>query len=464
MHLNVSSSQRVRSASARGHAPAPAAARAIFATVATAVLLLVALPVPAASAESVASTISQLENSGAISAEKAAAARGAYLDARTIRRHASGASLGAIRFQIRIAESLARSNRLTADRVTPVFVTLQHNADWFATNGPRPPGTDDRFGDSRIIFQYFAGQGWQFHPLSNFAKLNAVWTVKSKPARRALGKFAHELIEWGVNRGGALTWEYYFPFSGSKAPFISSISQGTAIQALARAGNALNDAEITRAASQAMLAFDTPAPVGLKIARDVGNHYIGYSGNQRLLILNMFLQSLDGLHDFAIITNDEKGWALYREGLKGARRDTADSDTGAWSLYSVGGHESDLHYHQVLTGFLAKICGETNEEIFCNTRANFDTYTRQAPAITAVKAKLRRGRLVVTFRLSKVSTVAVSAAKGGRAAASIKATVGYGSRRFSFKKPRNKGRYKIMVSAVDLAGNRGSATVGVRVR
>lgn len=464
MHLVVSSSQSA--CSARGNTPATAAAvaRALIAGAAVTVLLLLALPASAASGASVAATITQLENSGAISAEKAAAARKAYLDARTVRRRATGASLSAIRYQIRIAESLARSDRLTADRVTPVFVTLQRNADWFEKNGPRPPGTDDRFGDSRIIYQYFAGQGWQFHPLSNFAKLNAVWTVKSKPARRALGKFANELIEWGVNRGGALTWEYYFPFSGSSAPFISSISQGTAIQALARAGNAVNDAAVTAAARQAMLAFDTPAPVGLKVARDVGNHYIGYSGNVRLQILNMFLQSLDGLHDFAIITNDEKGWDLYREGLKGARRDTPASDTGAWSLYSLGGAESSMHYHQLLTGFLAKICGETSEDVFCNTRANFSTYTRQAPVIAGIKAKLRRGRVIVTFRLSKISTVSLSAAKGGKAAASIKATVGYGKRRFSFKKPRRKGRYKIVVSAVDLAGNRGSASAGVRIR
>ncbi|MBK5231298.1 MAG: hypothetical protein JJE27_09025, partial [Thermoleophilia bacterium] len=358
--------------------------------------------------------IGQLQNSGAISAEQAADARGAYRDARVVRRHASGASRIAMSYQIRTVESLARVNRITGDRVRPLFETLQRNADWFRTNGPRPYGTDDRFGDSRIIYQYFPGEGWQFHPLSNFAKLNAIWTVKSKPARRALGEYAHELIGWAVNRGGALTWEYYFPFSGSRAPFISSISQGTAIQALARAGNALQDPTITDAARQAVLAFDTPAPVGLKVVRDVGNHYLGYSGNPRLMILNMFLQSLDGLHDYSLITDDAKAWDLYREGLKGARRDTADSDTGAWSLYSVGGSESDLHYHQLVTDFLLKLCGETSEDVFCSTRAHFDAYTHEPPRITDVAAKVRRKRVFVTFRLSKISTVTVSSTRRGR--------------------------------------------------
>lgn len=435
-----------------------------LAVLSIAIGIFLASPVAAASGATVGTTISRLQNDGAITAEQASAAREAYADARSVRRKAKGASRTAIRYQIGIAEKLARANRLTADRVRPVFETLGNNAAWFKDNGPRPAGTDRRFGKSRIIFQYFAGQGWQFHPLSNFAKLNAVWTVKSAPARRSLGKYAAELIEWGVNRGGALTWEYYFPFSGSSAPFISSISQGTAIQALARSGNALNDATITDAAKRAMLAFDTPVPTGLKLQRDVGNHYIGYSGNRRLQILNMFLQSLDGLHDFAIITEDAKGWDLYREGLKAARRDTTDSDTGAWSLYSLRGAESSLHYHQLVTGFLAKLCDETKEDVFCGTRQNFADYTKQAPKLTAIKAKVRRGKLVVYFRLSKISTVTVNAARGGSAAAGAKATVGYGNKRFSFRKPKKKGSYTVYLSAVDLAGNRGTAKVRVRVR
>lgn len=460
MDLFLPSSQGARAASVR----VLAASLALLFVV---LMMLTAHPATAGAA-TVSTAISRLENSGAITSELAGEARKAYADARSVRRKATGASRTAIRYQIGIAEKLARSNRLTADRVRPVFETLGNNASWFRSNGPRAAGTDRRFGDSRIIFQYFAGQGWQFHPLSNFAKLNAVWTVKSAPARRSLGKYAAELISWGVTRGDALAWEYYFPFSGSSAPFISSISQGTAIQALARAGNALNDPAIKAGARRGMLAFGIDAPVGLRIQRDVGNHYIGYSGNRKLQILNMFLQSLDGLHDYAIITGDEepdqRAWNLYREGLKGARRDTTDSDTGAWSLYSLRGAESSLHYHQLVTGFLVKLCDETKEDIFCGTRKNFADYTKQAPAITAVKTKLRRGKVIVYFRLSKISTVTVGASRGGRAAGGAKATVGYGNRRFTFTKPKKKGVYRVNLTAVDLAGNRSSASAKLRVK
>lgn len=437
--------------------------RALVVAVAIAGAALTAIA-PNSNAATVNGAIEQLAAEGAITRDQANAARSDYLEARKVRRRTKGASRRAMSFQIRTVEQLARAGRLTGDRVRPLFEMLRRNASWFRENGPRPYGADRRFGDSRIIYQYFPGMGWQFHPLSNFAKLNAVWTVKTKPARRALGKYAHELIEWAVNRDGALTWEYYFPFSGSRAPFISSISQGTAVQALARASNALNDETIAQAARQATLAFNTPAPVGLRISLDAGYHFLGYSGNARLRILNMFLQSLDGLHDYAVITNDERAWELYREGLKGARRDTAASDTGAWSLYSVGGAESSLHYHQLVTGFLDKLCGETQEDIFCATRANFSAYTREAPRIADVSVSQRRGKLIVRFRLSKISKVAVSVKRRGRAVATARATVGYGIRRFTLRKPRKKGRYKVVVAAVDLAGNEGSAETGARVR
>lgn len=415
-------------------------------------------------AKSVRGAILELEQRGAITPELAETARDAYADARKVRRRTKGARRQAIRYQIGIVEAMARSDLVTADRVRPLFVTLQHNAEWFRSNGPAAYGTDKRFGKSRIIFQYFTGMGWQFHPLSNFAKLNAVWTVKSQDARRALGKYAYELLEWGVDRGGALTWEYYFPFSGSTWPFISSISQGTAAQSLARAGSALSDPAITDTARRATLAFDRNAPTGLKLKRKAGNHYLGYSGNRKLRIYNIFLQSLNGLRDYSKITDDAKGWELYREGLRAARRETKQVDTGAWSLYSVGGRESSLHYHRVTVGFLEETCGNTGEDGFCDARARFDRYTREQPRLTNVRARIKGKRLKVSFRLSKISTVTVSASRKGSTAARGTAVLRYGNRRFEFKKPRKKGRYTVRITAVDLAGNRSVKTVKLRVK
>lgn len=277
-------------------------------------------------------------------------------------------------YQINYIAKMARRGKISRTRVTPLFSQLAQNTRWFKTNGPRPYATDRRFAGSRIIYEYFPGFGWQFHPLSNFSKLNAVWTVDTPIARRASRAYAKELLKWGVKRGHGLVWEYNFPFSGSAAPWISSISQGTAIQAFARIGYKANNQGLLRAAVRGAVSFDTPPPVGVRLRRDGGYHYLGYSGNRRLLILNMFLQSIDSLHDYSLITNNRRGRYLFRMGVNAARVETPKFDTGSWSLYSLNGEKSDRAYHELTIGFLDKICKDTKEPVFCKTRDKFQSY------------------------------------------------------------------------------------------
>jgi hypothetical protein len=178
------------------------------------------LAAPSAHA-SVTASIGHLQKTHQISKGKAKRALKAYALAKSVHKKVKGQRRKALGWQIRMVESMSKRRLMTAGRITPLFETLKYNALWFAHNGPRPYGTDRRFTGSKIIFQYFLGEGWQFHPLSNFAQLNADWMVNSPASNRAARKFAKELIHWGTMRGKALVWEYYFPFSGSPAPFIS---------------------------------------------------------------------------------------------------------------------------------------------------------------------------------------------------------------------------------------------------
>lgn len=283
---------------------------------------------------------------------------------------------GPMKWQLRMVQRMARTHRINGDRLAPIFTTLSNNAKWFAHNGPAADGTDRRFGNSRIIFQYFGGTGWQFHPLSNFAKLNAIWTVDTAPSRRAQRSYARELIRWGVRRNGALVWEYYFGFSGSPAPWISAISQGTAIQSLARIAYRMHNRAMFRAARLASRSFNQPPTRGVRLRRDQGYHFLGYSGAPSLIILNMFLQSLDGLHDYSIIANDRHARVLYRKGVAAAKVETPMFDTGSWSLYSLNGERTDLHYHLLTIQFLDKLCKDTKDDVFCDTRDRFKSYVK----------------------------------------------------------------------------------------
>jgi hypothetical protein len=282
----------------------------------------------------------------------------------------------AMLWQVRMVREMADRGLITADRIAPLFTTLDHNTRWFKRNGPAPAATDRRFKGSRIIFQYFPGTGWQFHPLSNFAKLNAVWTVDTPPSRRAQREYSRELVRWGVRRGSALVWEYYFDFQGSSAPWISSISQGTAAQSLARVAYRMRNRRIMRAARLASRSFLQEPTRGLRVERDGGFHFLGYSGKPKFIVLNMFLQSLNGLRSYSLLAKDERMYGIYKRGVRAAEVETPQFDTGSWSLYSLGGKRTNLHYHLLTIRFLKPLCKNTRASAFCKTRKRFLSYLR----------------------------------------------------------------------------------------
>lgn len=434
--------------------------RAAAFALAVPLVALLLLPAAAGAKSAVAKRLDALRDAGAITEKGHDAALADYNNARAVRKRVNGASRTALSYTIKVAERLTRDGRLTGERVDPVFLIIKRNAYWFGKGyGPAAYGARRRFGSSRIYFQYFPGQGWQIHPLANFGKLNGVWSDKRERARRALGEYARELIGIGVTRGDFLTWEYYFNWDGGQPPWISSISQGTAVQSLARSGNSLNDPELTAAAKRALGAFDAKAPTGLFINVEGGRHYLIYPFKKRYRVLNAFIQSLIGLNDYYEHSGDKRGLELRNDGLKAAKIETRRSDTGAWSLYNVGGEESDLHYHQLLRDFLGNICDRIDSDVFCDAQKRFTGYLSEKPTIRKVKARVKGRRVIVYFTLSKMSTVSVSVAGGGSASS----VAGYGRRHFSVSRPRAGGTRRIVISATDLAGNAKSVTSRVKL-
>src|SRR6185312_12365920 len=69
----------------------------------------------------------------------------------------------------------------TEPRALTLFATLAVNADWLSSHaltGPHP----DVEGDDGAVYRFFSGHGYVFHPLANFAKLNAEVAAKDDAA------------------------------------------------------------------------------------------------------------------------------------------------------------------------------------------------------------------------------------------------------------------------------------------
>jgi hypothetical protein len=264
-----------------------------------------------------------------------------------------------------------------------------------------------------------------------------------------------ELVALASDRGGFTAWEYYFSFGGGAPPWTSSISQGTAVEAIGRAAALLGVPSLNGVAASALGAFEQPPPTGVRRDTPDGAFYLIYTFAPDLLVLNAHLQAVIGLYDLAQLTGDPRTQALYAAGESEARVAVPRYDTGHWSLYSLE-RESDRSYHDLVTTFLKNLCKRTAEPVYCDTAARFDQYLAEPPAIDQSTRRIRAGAPArLGFSLDKIARVGVTVKdSAGRTVLSTSATVGRGARYFTWSSPARPGLYRIRLSATDLAGNR----------
>ncbi|HEX4807267.1 MAG TPA: D-glucuronyl C5-epimerase family protein [Conexibacter sp.] len=398
-----------------------------------------------------------------IDAATAAGDRRAFDDAIRTTRRLSGTRRAELQAVIDTLHGIAARGQLGAARLPELIATLRRNRQWWTSGSLLSYGQRVEFSDSELVWEYYPGQGIQLQVLGTFGKANGLWQAGDGTRLRAL---LDEMIPLAAARGGALAWEYDFAFGGGTPPWTSGMAQATGIQALARAGQMLGSPVYLRTAGRALKLFALPAPVGVRARAPAGVRYLLYSFDPGQLVVNAEIQTLVALHDYATLTGSATARALFDAGDRQARRDVAADDTGAWSLYQLGGAESDLSYHELLTGFLHNLCDRTRTPIYCTTA---DAYTRdlhEPPRLTLVTRRVRAGRYaLVRFSLSKVSRVGMTIRRDadGRTVLATSASVTRGTRAYGWTVPSAPGRYDVTLTGSDLAGNGGRATGTIAV-
>ena len=410
--------------------------------------------------------LKRLRRAGEIPLEDYASRRAIYEDAKRRARRLRGTRGTEMAAVLRTLDDIAARGLLTRSRLIPLWLTLQRNLEWWREGSLLRSGQRIEFEGSELVWQYYPGQGVQLQMLGNFGKLNGLWGNRRQDDRLAV--MLDELIPLAAERAGGVAWEYYFTFGGGSPPWASGLAQGTAVQALARAANRLDrEADVIPLAQRALALFEAPTPAGVRVPEAGGNHYAIYSFAPDLRVLNGFVQSLIGLYDYARLSGDPRGLALYQSGETEARREVPTYDTGAWSLYSRGSitRESDLSYHDLLQDFLDGLCRRTDVEVYCTTAQNFIDYKGVAPVVTVRGRTLRGGKPGrVRFELSKISNVTLRITRGEKVVESRPfGAVGYGKRTFGWEVPRRAGSYTVQLSATDLAGNSAASAATVEV-
>lgn len=436
------------------------------------VLTALALAAPSASAaasepreRTVLRQLDALLDRGLITTEAHALDRDRYLAAKRALVKLAGrrrVEFGAVLKTIR---DVAGRRELTSTRVPLAFETLERNRQWWTTGALLGYGARVGFPGSELVWQSYPGQGIQVQWLATFGKANALFTGRTFDDR--LRRLLDETVLLSAARAGGIAFESWFTFNGGRPPWVSSLSQGTGLQALARGAVRLRDPRLFDVARAGLGIFREQPPTGVRVDTGTGAHFLQYSFAPKLRIVNGFAQSLNGLHDFAALANDEEARGLFAAGDAQLQRELPRADTGAWSRYSVGGKESDLGYHTLLRDFLRGLCGRTGTPLYCETAERFTADLTRPPTLALIENEkpARKGRTArVAFRLDKVSTVALTATRDGEIIYSRTARVPRGRSAYQLPKLRKAGTVVLTLRAVDPAGNASAVAGRLRVR
>jgi hypothetical protein len=427
--------------------------------------------VPAAHAAkrlTVAGELKRLTSEGKLTPEDAAAKRAVYDDAKAIERKLTGTRKVELGGVIRDLEGMAeRGSFSEPSRLPALFLTLQRNREYWASQPLLSSGARISFPGSELVFQLYPGHGLQIQWLGTFGKLNGYWSGGKRYDTRAEA-LLDEALPLATERAGGLAWEYLFPFDGQNPPWVSSLAQGTGLQAMARAATRLQrQDDVFPIALRGLGIFETAPPAGVRVPVGNGAHYLQYSGLPNLFILNGFVQSLVGLYDFAALTGDATARSLFDAGDLAARRQVPTFDTGAWSLYSRGSttYESDLGYHTLLRDFLTQLCKRTATVQYCSAEQHFTQYLTTPPVLSVLPRTLvakKSGKL--RFKLSKISRVSAEVTRGStRVFTTTPRVLGRGTKTINWTAPKKTGAYTVTVIATDLNNNKATASGQVTV-
>jgi D-glucuronyl C5-epimerase-like protein len=331
-----------------------------------------------------------------------------------------------------------------APRAMALFGMLDTNTRYLGSD-PMPPDGADILDADGVVYRAFAGHGLQFHPLANFSRFDRLLAYGKDTDAAYL---AAALIGRAVPRSGSLTWEYYFPFGGGYPPWTSGMVQAVAARAFAADG----DYDVARKAYLSLPRYIFPLG---------GGSWIRLYSFSNLAVLNAQLQSILSLADYARLNQDPGAAQLSNRLLQ-----TADSmfdafDTGAWSLYSLGGAESTLNYHVFDTNLLKRIAAQTRSPAWIARAGRFDRYLDEPPALSAAGPKRAvKKEAQISIWISKMSRVSVTIA-----GSTSWLTFSRGSHTFFWDaRGRRAGRYSVRISATDLAGNKATKAFPVIVR
>ncbi|HST13258.1 MAG TPA: D-glucuronyl C5-epimerase family protein [Gaiellaceae bacterium] len=337
---------------------------------------------------------------------------------------------------VSLQEVAAFRDALTQPRALALYGALKANDDYF-TKHWAPADSTDIVGADGVVYRYFGGHCFRFHPLANFGVLNARATSGDVEGTEEL---ADALVARGVyQKGGGIGWEYDFPFSGGKAPWLSGMAQAVAAQAFSRAATTVPENGTTYM-NEATAAFRViPKRLMTSVAAGPWIRLYAFSS---LTVLNAQLQATLSLESYATASGDTQAQTLATRMQNAAAASLGRFDTGYWSYYALPSEPSPPDYHRYVVQLLTKL--KTADPRFADAAARFATYEKEPPAFQLANGGVGQ----VRFWLSKPATVSVVTSAGPTKRLALLG----GWHTFTWN-PKRAGVYPVHITATDWNGH-----------
>ena len=337
---------------------------------------------------------------------------------------------------VALQEVASFRDALTQPRALALYGALKANDDYFVKHWA-PADSTDIVGADGVVYRYFGGHCFRFHPLANFGVLNARATSGDVEGTQML---ADALVARGVyQRGGGIGWEYDFPFSGGQAPWLSGMAQAVAAQAFSRAATTVPE-NATTYMNEATAAFRV-IPKRLMTSVTAGP-WIRLYGFSSLTVLNAQLQATISLESYAEASGDAQAQSLATRMQNAAAASLGRFDTGYWSYYALPREPSPPDYHHYVVQLLTKL--KTADPRFADAATRFATYEKEPPAFQLANGGVGQ----VRFWLSKPATVVAVTAAGPPKRLPLLG----GWHTFTWQ-PKRAGVYPVHITATDWNGH-----------
>jgi len=250
------------------------------------------------------------------------------------------------------------------------------------------PSNWKTFDEDGIVMKDYGGKlGKQYQPvdLCQYALANYNYYVSTgkKQYKQELLKQTDWLVEKQViTPKGFGVWYYEFDWITTcecHAPWISSMAQGEAISVLVRAYALTQDKKYLETAKLAVGAFEHSVDDGgVRFVDEDGNvFYLEYACEPYLCVLNGFIYSLFGVHDYYQTTGSQEALVLFNDGIKTLKVKLKGYDTGDWTYYDLIGNKASASYHRTHCYQLFQLYFITGDRYFLEYAEKWYSYVQQ---------------------------------------------------------------------------------------